>query len=397
MKTTIKPLSKVNQKISDLASQILDIESYNTNDDFNTREGSICANIKVYEWLDQDDINKVISDRNLESAKDEIIEEFNEDRLNSIHNHVCEIEVDYLKEKYEQNVDLDNPYLEYNLYKRYFESDFKSFPLTYKSIRDKNNVLVKEWLNTNKSLYKSFTEFSKRKNNNPEYYLNYLRELNEWEFKEWDKRSLINFECWQYGRSGGWFSICKESELEGEEFESYDFYTPVEELEGIEDNKEFNRILNEEFDVNYTTKKQLINEMETFIDNWNEKKEAIEYFVEKIEEDKKYFKESLTEKLSTEIEEFVNDLNIEFSNCKIKIEDAKIKTTLGVSVDLKEFKTAFNKVKGIFSKLEVNEKKPIKLNVGGYFVEYAKRVETDILIKAGCHKFSLNNINKVLN
>ena len=72
-------------------------------------------------------------------------------------------------------------------------------------------------------------------------------------------------------------------------------------------------------------------------------------------------------------------------------------TSLGVKVKLIDFKTAFLKVSNIFNSLKTDEKKPIKLNVAGYFVEYAKRIEDDILIKAGCHKFSLNNINSVIN
>jgi hypothetical protein len=399
MNTTTKPLSKVNEKISQLASRILEIEQYEANDDFNTREGNICANIKVYEWLDEDDVMKYIKNRNLSSIEEDILEEFNETRLNGIYDHTCEDQVEYLKERYEGNCDLDNPYKEYNLYKRFYDANFKAYPLNYYSHRDKKtNKLVKEWLGTNKHFYEDFKAFSKRKINYPEAYLKNIRQKKEWEFKEWDRRSLINFECWQYGRRGGWFSICKNSELEDQQFvQSSTFYTAINELEGIEDNAEFNQILSDELEIQSKYKKEFIKEMEIFIESWTEKFEAIKYFVEEIEKAAKGFKECLVYQLTAEIDEFIADLNIDFSNCSIKIEDDHVITSLGVKVKLIDFKTAFLKVSNIFNSLKTDEKKPIKLNVAGYFVEYAKRIEDDILIKAGCHKFSLNNINSVIN
>lgn len=396
--TTNKPLSKVNEKISDLAQQILDIESYNANDDFNTREGSICANIKIYEWLDEDDVNNVITKHNLQAEAPEILEEFNENRRQNIFNHHCEMEVMYLKERYQDNCDLDDPYKAKQLYANFYYSDFKAWPVDIMTYRDKEGKIKKQTIWTHEHQYKEAFKFSLQKNNTPEDYLKHLKKKNAWQFSEWDRRALINFEVWQYGRSGGWLSICETSELEGQEFESYDFYTAIEELTGIYENDNFNQTLREELEISYTDKKAFINEMETFISEWNQKKEAIEYYINEIEESKKHFKSGLLSRLEEEILTYVHeDLKAQESNVSIKIEANQIKTTLGVSVDLNAFKIALRDVKPLFNTLQtVGQTVAIKRRVENYFVEYAKKVENDILIKAGCHRFSLNNINQVL-
>jgi hypothetical protein len=49
-------------------------------------------------------------------------------------------------------------------------------------------------------------------------------------------------------------------------------------------------------------------------------------------------------------------------------------------------------LKPLFNSMHVNDIIRIDKKVGNYFVEYATKVENDTIIKAGCHKFSLNNI-----
>jgi hypothetical protein len=399
MNATTKPLSGINQKIKDLANQVLEIENYNVNDYFNTREGKICANIRVYEWLDKEDVKNVIKNQNAELYKDEILNEFDDNRLENIYHHISEIEVEYAKKMYESNCDLDNPYKDYQRYTQYYNSNFKSWPIQINTYRDKNGVILNQTICTYKEHYKNVETFRKRKNNTPKDYLKFLRKNNTWSFNEYDRRSLIDFEVWQYGRSGGWLSICDKNQLENQEFESYDFYTDISYLESIDDNQEFNKVLRDELNVSYSDKKAFIDEMQTFIDNWTEKKDAIEYYVNEVEKNVKCFKECLTEQLSHEISEFISEeLQVETSNVVIKLEENKVKTTLGVSVDLNTFKIALKDTKPLFKTLkEVGQTVAIKRRVGQYFVEYAKKVEDDILVKAGCHRFSLKNINQVLN
>ena len=375
---TINKLSKVNETIKYLLDEVNTIEEYEARNDFNTRDGKIVSNIKVYEWIDEDDVKDVIQNENLEQLQESILEEFNSERLINIKHHVSETEISHLKERFEENVDLNNYEKQAILYG------------TYKA----GNITPEDRFTTKYKYYiESFEAFKKRKNNTQKDYLTHLIKQDPQGYKELKRRQLINFECWQYGRSGGWFSICDADELENCES---DFFNLIDDLDNTEDNNEFNEILR---DHNYFSedKRQLIKDIEEFINEWNERKEAIQHYVKEVEESTKYFKSILKEQLSYEIDTFIQeDLNFENSNCKISIEDNKVKTTLGVSVNLEEFKTAFNNVIHIFKNLKQGEKAPIKKHVGGYFVEYAKKVESDILIKAGCHKFSLNNINKVL-
>lgn len=371
----MKPLSKINDEIASLVGQVLEIEAYEAKNDFNIRENHVVANIRVHDWIDEDDVLKVLKTNDDLNLKDEILEEFDEERLNSIHNHVCSMEVEYLKEKYEGRVHLNDYYKQATQYARFL-----------------NGLEVNEFYKT------EFEKFSKRKHNTKKDYLKYLKANHKWEFEQLDKLNSFEPDCWQYGRSGGWFSICETSELEGQEFESYDFYADISYLEGIDDNNEFNRVLNEELDVCSINKREFLRELEEFVENWQFRFESISYFVEEIEESTKYFKECLLQQLEHEIDEFIeHELEVEQSNVRVSLKDNKVVTSLGVKVEQKEFIDALKRNLNLFTTLNnVGDKVDIKEKVGGYFVEYAKKIEDDILIKAGCHKFSFNNLRSIL-
>lgn len=54
-------------------------------------------NIKVYDYLSESDVETIIDKSTLsELAKERILEEFDSDRLNSIFNHTCDQEIEYL-------------------------------------------------------------------------------------------------------------------------------------------------------------------------------------------------------------------------------------------------------------------------------------------------------------
>lgn len=58
-----------------------------------------CFKIKVYDQLDESDVETIIDKSALsELAKERIIEEFDSDRLHSIFNHTCDQELEYLLE-----------------------------------------------------------------------------------------------------------------------------------------------------------------------------------------------------------------------------------------------------------------------------------------------------------
>lgn len=375
----MRKISKINEKIYSLFSTLEDLQENNT--DFETREGKIVANIKVYEWIDEDDVLKEVERLNLnEDARQQVIEEFNENRLNSIHSHTCEDQVSYLKEKYETNCDI---------------SDFDKIFRVYNCANNTEGKNIEYYLeNTKNEYYLKYYWEKAKKHKTLTSFKNSIIKANKEEYKEYVLRSKINkFECWQYGRSGGYFSICDKDEANFKCFGNDFPYWIMEELRkayNSDDNKLFNETLNEA-DINKST---IVMELQNIIKGHEEKIEAIETIINKIEADKKYFRENLLSQLSHEISEFIEELNLApLSNCTVTIEDNLIKTSKGVTVSLMEFKQNLNELMPKFNAMKtINEVLKIGKKVGNYFVERAIKVENDIIIKAGCHNFSLNNI-----
>ncbi len=376
-------ISKVNKKIYQLVNRLNELSEYNPRNYFNTREGMICANIKVYDWLDEDDVLKVCTDLGIKKTK-KVLKEFNEDRLNDIRNHVLEYETDYIKERYETNCDVSD-----------FNKIFIVGRYAFDSTIERTKVLenrpeLKYYIENywDKALtFKTFEDFK-----------NDVTTNSGKEYEDWYKRSLIDkIEVWQYGRSGGWLSICNQDELNFEdifdkEF-SYGFWGRLYDAYNSDDNYAFNQALSEDA---YTSenKPKLIKTLEGIIADVEEKIDAVRYIIDQIEGSKKYFKECLLQQLEHEIRDFITENND--YNVQIKIVDDTIKTTLGVSVPLQEFKNTFNLVAPHIEKLQRKEKFTINKKVGKYNVEYAKRKKDDVLIKAGCHRFSYNQIKQVV-
>ena len=206
-------------------------------------------------------------------------------------------------------------------------------------------------------------------------------------------RSKIDkIECWQYVRSGGWFSICNTDELDFSDIIYYNFGYWLEDLAKIDNNKDFNFRIKEEGE----NKKDLLFNINKVIRDAEKKIEAVQYIVNQIENSTKYFKDCLVNELEREIDIFIEDYLLPIkANCTIQIQDNLIKTSKGVTVDEQEFITRLNELKPKFKTMENGSTFEIKLKVGKYFVERATKTEDDVIIKAGCHNFSLNNLISV--
>lgn len=388
---------KSNEKLISLCERAQEIMDYDLNDDFNTRGSSwgnnehIVANIKVYDWLDETDVLKLIPEGTSDKRKKKILKEFNEERLNNIYSHVCEWEVECLKEQYEKNVDIDDPYYNLNLYRLFYGSDFKSWPIKLNKEKRKDGT-ERTWYNLYSYKYKEFEAFSKRKNNTPEDFWKQYKKQHKWEIEEWNRRAAINFDCWQFGRSGGWFSVCKANTLD---FSDPDYFITniTEEILNTKDITDYqiNQIIwQEDF-----TKKELVLALQEFVTDAEKKIETVKYYVNKIEEAKKHFKETLLDRLNEEIQEFISTQKPTEANTTFKVEDKKAKSSLGVTVPLEEFKQAY---KGLLKVLKENNSKkvPYKVKVGSYTTEKAIRTKKDILVKAGCHIISLNQVKQIM-
>ena len=240
---TTKELSKINLEIKEVLNSINDYSESEIKNRFNTRDGYIVANIKVYDYLSESDILNTIKDYSniTESTKFAILEEFNSERLNNVFYHVCESEVSYLKEKYEGNCDITDftkVFHVYNLSKRYETKE--------KAIEEniENDWYIKTYFHKAKK-YKTFEAYKKA-----------IQKENIKEFNDFINRNSINFDCWQFGRSGGWFSICKQSELENDWLYYYISYQ-AHGLLTENDNNTFNEIVNNLLNYN-ESKKQFL-------------------------------------------------------------------------------------------------------------------------------------------
>lgn len=371
-------MNKINTQIKEAVSRLIELQDYEARSEFDTREGSICANIKVYEWLGEDDVIAYIDKKYPGADREAILEEFNENRLDSIHNHTCENKVNYLKEKYEDNVDISNFEAIFRVWGKANNTEGRTKEF-YLDLQTKDKYYIETYWD--KALkFSSFKEFKK-----------HIINGDKWGYNEFVLRAKIDkLECWQYGRSGGWLSVCRESEVDFSDIISYDYGYWLEELASIDNDKEFNASIIEEGE----DKKSLLKRIKNTIKNAEDKIDAIKEIVANIEDGRKYFKESLLRELQYEIDEFVSEAGAIFtSNCTIEEVDNKIKTSKGVSVDAKEFRENLALYVPQFKTMAEGEEIKINKQVGDYQVERAKKIEGgDVIIKAGCHKFSLNNI-----
>jgi predicted nucleic acid-binding protein len=369
-------LSQINEEIKSVLNSINEFSEMDLKQRFNTRDGYIVANIKVYDYLSEEDIKEAIKENNAQELSIQILEEFDENRLNNIYNHVCENEVNYLKEKYEKKCDLTDFYSVFRVYNLCQRYDNKE-----KAILENNHLeyFIKTYFDEAKK-HKTFESYQKA-----------IKKSNEIEFKEFLKRDSIIFDCWQFGRSGGWFSICKKSELE-QDYLYYHIGYDAHDLLNEDSNKTFNEIVNNLLNNNESKKQFLkrikgnLEETETLFNN-------IESIVNDIEESKKHFKDCLFQQLVHEISELIEESE-NVSNVSIEIDGDEVKTSKGVSVLLIEFKANLIELMKQIRESKFNDTGylPIKKKVGSYFVEYAQKLNDDFIIKAGCHKFSLNNI-----
>lgn len=373
-------LSKVNQEIYDLCKRVDEIEETDYSSEFQTRDKMICANIKVYEWLDSDDVTQIITENNLSDFEEEIMEEFDEDRLGNIYNHTCEDWVSGWKEQYEGNCDLMN-----------FKNVWYVWNCTqnFSSKEDAINEIKSESAKYYVGVYfDSARKFKTRKE-----WVDYINKKNEADYKEYCKRDQIcKFQVGQYGRSGGWLSICHQDEVDFD-FENSNLVYEILRHDG---NDNFNEILND-YDYSYKNKGELIAELKKEIKTVDDKIAAINSIIDDIEGSKKHFKSSLLERLREEVLTFSNELDtVPEPNVAVSVEENMIKTTMGITVPYDDFRKAFLSIKDALLELKETEVLKINKRVGGYVVEKAINIGHDILIKAGCHKFSVKQIQTVI-
>lgn len=311
----MQQFSKINQELISILKEINKFLGADHLEDFDYRGGYITANIKVYKWLDSDDVEKIIQKHNLKK-RGKILREFDEDRLFGIIDHVNQWEIECFKE--------------------------------------------------------SFTWKEKTGDTG------------------WD--NALDIICadpdnvWQFGRSGGHLSFCKASELEFEYNENdatLDASNFIEQFDENWSNYELNEFLKNELSTDYKNKhnhikyyKQELSEMQAKVDARTYIKDEIERMAKGID---------YSERLEHEILEFVNE-NQKTQNCSISIDGDNVKTSLGITVPLEPVKAFVSSLSLPLDKKKVT----IGAKVEKWTIENARKKKNDWIIKAGCHRFSLN-------
>lgn len=372
-------ISKANQEIFELLQKANEINEFEPNQDYDTRESYICANIKVYEWLNDDDVKEVVKNLN-DDDKEIVLEEFNENRLNSIYNHVCQNETDYMKDFIG-----GCSHTNFNKAKRAFQENLKNECSL--SLRFYHEHFKKEF-----SKFKDLPSFIK-----------HLEKTYSEEYKEFYFLQMLDSKnVWQFGRSGGWLSVAKCTDLENFCEDSVNMFYELKESYYKDDNNQFNEVL-KSFGYNYETlaqtRKRVLSEINSDIASFNEQKESIEWILGFIEKAKKGFKESLLHQLDFEINEFIND-NLSIDN-KIdsylngdakslnsieSFEDGIIKTNLGAKVTIEQAIKAIQDIK--------EGKTVLGQKVGLFTIEKVVIRDNKTFVKIGCHVFNLEDIEK---
>ena len=371
----MKTISKINEQIFSLLERANEINSFDASNDFDTREGYICGNIKVYEWLDRSDVEEHIKTLNLtEEEKENLLNEFDEDRLNSIYYHTCENEVSYFKDFVGlcATTNFNKVWRAFNTIKDNFCSiELKYY---YNYIEGHEN--------------KTFKEFQK-----------YFISKNEKDFQEYCILSQFDTKnVWQFGRSGGWLSFAECNEVENFCEDEANMYYYLESAYNEGNNKEFNEIL-KDYMYRYETKKDLIKRIEDAILCFDEKIEAVNWMLKHIEDEVKGFKENLLHQLGHEIEMYID---MEFQalemtarkfeagqtssvNTIIEITKDRVKTNLGVTVPLDAAKQLYNAI--------LKGANVIGQYIGPFKVNEVLKRNENTFVKIGCHVFHVNSVS----
>lgn len=279
-----KTLSKINSSIQELIKTCLELDSIES---FNTRDKHIVAKIKFYDWLDEEDV-EIICEKLLLDVNTtlKVKDKFNNKFLYDFYINQSSFEIEYLKEVYENNVDIENYSKILSLWDKcqYFtdkESCIKKYP-------DYEYYINYYWKKVKR--YKSNKAWKK-----------YVKKLES--YQEWlNRRYIDKFEVWQYGRCGGWLSICKKDEIEFTYLDDNYYYYYIDLLLEETDNDKFNLIFNK-LEVD---KYKFLTNLKFEYNYHLEKIQVIKSIIDNIESMVKDYKITLLDLLENEIQVFSN-------------------------------------------------------------------------------------------
>lgn len=362
--------------------------------DLKKREGYIVGDGRIYEWLEDKDVENRCKELNLSPRQIVAVkEEFDDDRLNGIWNHVCDSESEYYVEwlggcahnDYRNRANLYNRYLSYQ------DPNCNSCYLEV-SIRDRNDVLLRTYSKI--EFYKE--EFKKfyLAGYTFEQYRDKLFKENEQEIKELDYLKLLNPRD-SNNRWGGKYPVITEEETAclHEDHEIGDLSYIIEEASKCNTNKEFFDTIKEGgyYCGSFDSVKEILEKIDEFIDDMNDMQEAINFVNDHIDSVVKGFKEALLNRLEYEIDTFLQDeLSIEERvkegltkiNTIKSLTDTELTTDLGAKVLISEARQIIEDYK--------NNIDVVGRFVGSFKINKVFTIEDKTYFKIGCHIFDFN-------
>jgi hypothetical protein len=400
METVDKKHGKIIDEILSFESAVDDFASFI--DDQNQRSGFIVGNGRVNYFLDEDDVEKICKEKGFTPRQIVgVKEEFDNDRLIGIWDHTCEV----LSDQYTDWL-LGCAYDDYNqqvyLYSRFLDYQKEDCETCYLEdaweVRASRTNTIKGVGSEIRHYYKRFQEYFEQGISAEDLRKKFDKEHAE-EIKQKGYLDLLNNRATQVW-GGKYPSIVSvDTAAIHDCHEVSDLIWGINEAKGELTNKDFYDVL-----LGRTANYQIYDSVQEVLDlirgykkDFQQMEEAINFVHEYIDGEVNYFKEYLLERLSNEIDDFIND---EFSlEERVKEGLAKVNTFKEILSD--EIVTDLSARAKISRIKEVIQDFSSGKNVegefiGGYKINKVFTVDDETYFKIGCHLFKLSEAKEKL-
>jgi hypothetical protein len=402
---TYDKLMAFNSKVEELKDLVNDLD---------TRDKHYVVNCKVYEWLDDSDLDTVIKKLGLSPRATVLVKaEFGDDRLNGINYHTQESESDYFKE-FMQGCATDNYRKRANTYGTWLDVELgvrDNLPVEFREVKRGGKVMYHSADNGRfKYHYEEFKIAKEAGFTRDSLWAKYQEEnadsILEWEYLDFfDMGKYV----YQFGRSGGWISFAEEGSydkfFEGYHGECGSLYECIEEAQKQDGIAGFWQKLIELSDSGYhgyehgSNAKEIIGNAESHIADIQFTIDAIEWFKARVKAIVDGWKDALMSRLEDEVDNFLVDSNENIAD-RIKAGMQRLDTITDVLPDsmLKTNQSAHVPLKVVWKLIADFEggKDIVGEKVGEYTITQHLEVEKEHYFKIGCHVVKLSEIkNKV--
>jgi uncharacterized protein YciU (UPF0263 family) len=393
-----KKHGRVIDKILSFPSIVEDFESWC--EDLDHRNGNVVGNGRVYKRLDIDDVFKKCAEKNLSPREIVLVRsEFDENRLNNVWDHCCEMESDYYVDwragcAHTDYVKQANLYARYLRYQEeectecYLEETAypggKNNPPKYRSRlkyhhKEFQDYQAKGW--TRKELWNHFQKKHKQEIKEREY----LEFLGTNPRDIWGGKYPVIAEV-------GTIALHTDSEVE-------DLVYFIEQAEGELTNKAFYGILcgREQRYTNFNSVKEVLEQINYWTERFDFAQKAVEFVNEYIKSVTSDWKNVLLGQLDHEIEEFLSD-NFSIEE-RIREGVAKFDTLVKIdgnyAVTNQNAHAPVDEIKSIITDYR-NGQRVDGRKVGHYTINQIFKIEDEDYFKIGCHLFRLKDVEQKL-